>query len=90
MGKEQQFLMIVQTMFLANAINQTIEPEEAKGNRHLISASGAFMFMDDAIYASERIPKKLSASEAAHDFATHWLDGERTQTPQWFHRDFGS
>ncbi len=86
MSKPLQFLMIVQTMFLANAINQTLEPDEALKNRHEISASGAFIFMDDAMFASERIPEDMSASEAANEFYSFHKENNREGNHYWFLR----
>lgn len=84
--KEQQFLIIVQTMFLANAINRRMDDPEGK-ERHNYSASAAYMAMDEALYASKRIPDELSASLAANQFASYvFLHEEGAKLEYWFSR----
>jgi hypothetical protein len=73
MTKQEQFLWIVQTMVLANAVNMASRPESAEEYRTEISASGVFITMDDAVYASERIPEHMTAAEAAHEFCSFSL-----------------
>ncbi len=84
--KEQQFLIIVQTMFLANAINRRVDDLEGK-ERHKYSASAAYIAMDEALYASKRIPDKLTASLAANQFASYvFLHEEGAKLEPWFAR----
>ena len=65
--KKFQFITEVQTALIANAINVSRHDEEGK-ERHNYSGTGLLIHMDDAFYAAERIPKNLSAHEAACQF----------------------
>lgn len=88
MEKQEQFLWIVQTAFLANAINISLN-EDAKERRAEFSASGALIFMDEAVRASGMIPARMSAFEAANEFAGWALDSLREEgdkLPAWFAR----
>jgi hypothetical protein len=49
MTKQDQFLYVVQTAVLTNAINLTSQPELAEKYRHLFSASGVLGLMNDAL-----------------------------------------
>lgn len=95
MGKPEQFLWIVQTMTIRNAINLASNPDRSERYREEISATGAFMVCQDAIYASERIPEGKSASEAAHEFCFYYFRnlhnaGDKEDAdlncPEWFSR----
>ena len=77
MSKQEQFLWVVQTMVLANAVNLSSDPERAAKYKTQISATGVYMIMDDAINTSEHIPDDLSATEAAHEFCTFRLQNLR-------------
>jgi hypothetical protein len=95
MDKQNLFLCIVQTVAINNAINLSIE-ENAKAVRDVFSASGTLILMDDAIWASSRIPENMSAFEAADEFLTFSLKnlrqaeeqatGESMKVPGWFAR----
>jgi hypothetical protein len=67
MTKQEQFLWIVQTCLLANAINVS-NGSEADRFRHEVSATGMFGNADEALRASELIPHDMDAASAAHDF----------------------
>lgn len=67
MTKQEQFLWIVQTCLLANAINVS-NGSQADRFRHEVSATGMFGNADEALRASEHIPHDMDASSAAHDF----------------------
>ena len=94
-NKQQQFLLIVQTVFLAEVANihQTGRSDEYRAD---ISGTGAFFTMDDAIWASGRIPEKMPAAQAADEFCTHSLrrlreieeaaKGKPMDCPHWFRR----
>jgi hypothetical protein len=96
MTKQEQFLWIVQTMVLANAINLTSVPGRADEYRTEISASGVFITMDEAVRASGMIPDSLSATEAANEFCSFMLKNLRDnqeraeevsmRVPSWFAR----
>ena len=97
MTKQEQFLWIVQTAILTNGINLTATtPETAEKYRHVYSATGVLGTLDDAIYASERIPQDMSAGQAGHEFCHFMLqnlrdleeeaEGASLQVPSWFAR----
>jgi hypothetical protein len=84
--KKFQFITEVQTALIANAINLSLE-EDAKERRHIFSATGTLINMDDAFYAAERIPKDMSAHEAACEFIYHNLrEANNTEVPYWLLR----
>ena len=81
-------------MVLANAVNLS-SGSEADKYRVEISASGAFIVMDEALRASQMIPSGKTASEAANEFCTWMLrnlhDNEKAADPDfslplWFAR----
>lgn len=84
MTKQDQFLYIIQTMAIAHGINMSLE-DNAKEFRHEFSPSGVFILLDDAIYASERIPDELDAPRAANEFWAHRMDSEDSGAT-WFLR----
>ena len=96
MTKQEQFLWIVQTMVLANAINVSTRKPISEEDRTLISATGAFISMDEAIRASGLIPQDMNAAEAANEFCSFMLRnlreteekaaGHRSECPHWFAR----
>ncbi len=96
MTKQDQFLSIVQTAILANGINLSSHPESNEKYRHVFSAPGVLGTMDEAIYASERIPDEKSAFEAAYEFcsfnfgnlrsAEEEAGGKAVSVPYWFAR----
>jgi hypothetical protein len=77
MTKQEQFLLIVQTSVLSNAINLASIPEQANKYRHEISSTGVFGTMMEAIYVSERIPENMGAADAANEFVTYFLSNQR-------------
>jgi len=86
--KKFQFITEVQTALIANAINLSLE-EDAKERRHIFSANGTLINMDDAFYAAERIPKNISAHEAACEFVNFMcenLQATNTNDLRWFNR----
>ena len=95
MTKQEEFLWIVQTSLLANAINLA-SSDRTDEYRHEVSATGMFMNADEAMRASGLIPDRMTAGEAAHDFIFFMCSNlresdERTgetakQCPAWFAR----
>jgi hypothetical protein len=94
LSKQEQFLWIVQTTILANAINVT-SGEVSEEYRTDISGNGVFIMMDEAVRASELIPDDMEVTEASDDFCTwvikKWRDdaelgGKRLTVPGWFAR----
>jgi hypothetical protein len=96
MTKQEQFLWIVQTMVLANAINVSTRKPISDEDRTLVSATGAFISMDEAIRASGLIPQDMNAAEAANEFCSFMFKnlrdaeekaaGHTLQCPHWFAR----
>jgi hypothetical protein len=94
MTKQDQFLFIVQTAVLANGIHLASCADSAK-YLHEFSATGVLGTLDDAIYASDRIPETLSAYDAAWEFchymfanlrAENEAEGKKLDCPDWFVR----
>lgn len=83
--KKFQFIIEVQTALINNAINRSLD-ENIKANRAQISATGTLIHMDDAFYAAERIPEKMSAHEAANQFVHFVCGSDDAEAPQWFAR----
>lgn len=96
MGKPEQFLWVVQTLMIRNAINLVRQSEKSDRYTHEISATGAYILCDEALRASELIPDHLSAAEAANQFFTYMAsnlrDAQESATevkmnvPAWFAR----
>lgn len=86
--KKFQFITEVQTALINNAINTSLN-EDAKENRHIFSATGTLINMDNAFYAAERIPEEMSAHKAACEFigfVCENLREEGAMCPSWFLR----
>ena len=85
----------MQTTILANAVNLGLDPQMRDKYQTEISASGVYIVMDAAVRASEMIPTKMTAAQAANEFCTWMLHnlrdvkiagGENPQLPNWFAR----
>lgn len=93
MPKRGQFLLIVQTAVLANAVGAASRPELAEAYRDEYSATGALRFMAEAVTAGERIPDGMGAAEAADVFCRYQLrhlreaeekaSGMEMERPDW-------
>ncbi len=95
MTKQEQFLFVVQTAILANGANLASSAVSAEKYRHEFSATGVLGTLDDAIYASDRIPDSLSAYDAAWEFCNYMfhnlreaneVEGKKLDCPYWFVR----
>lgn len=96
MEKPEQFLWMVQTLLLSNAINLASDPDRADRYRHEISATGMFGNCEEALRASSIIPPSMTASDAAHDFVFYIASNLREaddaagetakRVPAWFGR----
>ena|ERR1700761_2033587 len=96
MTKQEQFPYAVQTAILANATNLSSQRDFAEKYRHVFSASGVLGLIDDALWASERIPSSKSAFDAANEFCSFSLsnlreneekaNGHSVSVPSWFAR----
>jgi hypothetical protein len=87
MDKKQLFLWGVQTIVLSNNTN-IIRDDPNGALTHIYSATGVFGIVQDAIYASERIPDDLGVEEAIHQFCFYSLENLRgnKKCPYWFCR----
>ncbi|WP_105647723.1 hypothetical protein [Cronobacter dublinensis] len=87
MTKQELFLWGVQTVILSNNANVIRNDPEGK-LAHIYSATGIFSVVQDAIYASERIPAEMNAEEAIKDFCFFMLENLRDdkKCPAWFQR----
>ncbi|MNG76320.1 hypothetical protein D3C79_348450 [compost metagenome] len=87
MTKQELFLWGVQTVILSNNTNVIRNDTEGK-LAHIYSATGVYGLVQDAIFASERIPDDLTAEDAIHDFCFFMLENLRKerQCPHWFSR----
>ena len=92
MPKRGQFLLIVQTTVLANAVSVSSQPELAEAYRDEYSAAGVLKLMGEAVAAGERIPDNVTASDAATEFChcklRHLRDaseaaGKAVLVPRW-------
>ncbi|HSD36069.1 MAG TPA: hypothetical protein VLC92_01090 [Rhodocyclaceae bacterium] len=86
--KRFQFITEVQTVLITNAINLSLE-DDAKARRHIFSATGTLINMDDAFYAADRIPANMSAHEAACEFVGFACENLReadARVPAWCSR----
>src|SRR4051794_20920556 len=76
--------------------NLTSQSDLAEKYRHVYSASGVLGLMDDALWASERIPDTITPFEAANEFCSFSLPklrepeekagGKSMSVPRWFAR----
>lgn len=86
--KRFDFLITVQTVLINNAINVSLN-ENALDNRHIFSATGTMINMDNALYAADRIPVNMTAYEAANSFLSFVCENLREDgavVPSWFAR----
>lgn len=85
-AKQFQFLTMVQTVVTNNAINLSLDRDKAIKRRHIFSASGTITLMYQANAAADKLPAELSASDAAHQFLSYFLESLRepgTECPHW-------
>lgn len=89
MTKQEQFLWLVQTIILTNAVNVASQPDYVQNFRHVVGAVGVSHTAREALWASDRIPAAMDASEAAGSFCEYMLHNLRTEEalcPSWFSR----
>lgn len=89
MTKQEQFLWTAQTIMLKNAINLSLDVDDAKQHRHIFSATGVMGTLHDVLFASERIPIDLTAVDAANEFCGYMLENLReagAKVSSWFAR----
>jgi hypothetical protein len=93
--KAEEFLWIVQTVILANAVNLARLADDPRRTA-TFSASGTFITASEAARASRLIPADMTAEAAAEDFISYSLSnlreaeekasGERRVVPAWYAR----
>jgi len=93
MRKQEQFLLVVQTLLLVSASDIS---RRFRGKHLEHTAEGASLILSEAIFASERIPGDLSAAEAAMQFCDYMFSdlraarakalGREPTVPHWFAR----
>ena len=95
MTRAEEFLWIVQTAILANAVNLANDSEMKIDYRDDYSSTGVRMMMREAIRASKLIPKGMDVADAADDFClwqfrnhreTLQRDNPQATVPNWFAR----
>lgn len=74
--KQEQFLWIVQTAIIVNAVRLTVG-RGAGGDVSEISLTGNWAAISDAIRASELIPEDMDADAAADEYCTYMLNNQR-------------
>ena len=87
MTKPEQFLWAVQTLLIMNAINLSLDNQEARQRRHIISATGVSNEIRVALAASQRIPETMDAVKAAEEFVFYMVENLRepnAKVPYWF------
>lgn len=95
MTRAEEFLWIVQTAILANAVNLATDENQKTDYLHAYSSTGVRIVMREAIRASKLIPENMDVADAADDFCI-WMfanhqDGVRRENPKatvpgWFAR----
>lgn len=83
--KKFQFITEVQTALIANGITLSLE-SDAQDHRHLFSAGGVMVRLNEAFVAADKIPAELTAHEAACEFMKYACDNLREGTarpPAW-------
>ncbi len=75
--KRQQFLWIVQTSLIGNAINRAKQDADAA----YFGSLAMFNFAQDAVTASHLVPDQMTAIDAARDFINLfvWKDEARPE-----------
>ncbi|MGQ0565758.1 MAG: hypothetical protein ACT4OK_11890 [Gemmobacter sp.] len=95
MTRAEDFLWIVQTALLANAVNLATDEERKIKYRHVYSSTGARIVMREAIRASKLIPDGMDPADAADEFCIWMLDNHQdavkkddpgATVPSWFAR----
>ena len=78
MTKQEEFLWLVQTAIIVNAVRLSTE---ARPGREVtgIGLTGNWGAITDAIRASERIPDDMDADAAADDYVTYMLENLRRE-----------
>jgi hypothetical protein len=95
MTRAEDFLWIVQTALLANAVNLATDEERKAKYLHVYSSTGTRIVMREAVRASKLIPDGMDPADAADEFCI-WMFGNHQDTlkkddpsatvPNWFAR----
>jgi len=95
MTPAEEFLWIVQTAILANAVNLATDANKKTQYLHAYSSTGVRIVMREAIRASKLIPEGKDVADAADEFCI-WMfanhqdsvkkDDPKATVPSWFAR----
>ncbi|MFN3952952.1 MAG: hypothetical protein ACK4LQ_00765 [Pararhodobacter sp.] len=95
MTRAEEFLWIVQTAILANAVNLATDENQKTDYLHAYSSTGVRIVMREAIRASKLIPENMDVADAADDFCI-WMfanhqdevrrENPNATVPGWFAR----
>lgn len=93
MTRAEEFLWIVQTAILANAVNLATNADQKTDYQHAYSSTGVRIVMREAIRASKLIPENMDVADAADDFCI-WMfanhrdsvieENPKAHVPSWF------
>lgn len=83
--KKYQFITEVQTAVICNAIRKK-GTDECHGNESFFSAMGVSSIMEEAFFASEKLPQGQSAHESAVQFIDFHVLENRHPEATWFQR----
>jgi hypothetical protein len=88
MTKPEAFLWFVQTAVITNAVQVGTGQPVSDLARVGTSVTAVLAVLEEALWASERIPDELSAFEAAHEFCHHMINPSITPRgiPIWYDR----
>ncbi|MFA7414973.1 MAG: hypothetical protein WC048_10845 [Rhizobium sp.] len=82
MGKREDFLYIVQTALIVNTVRLATDGDRTPKAVANFSTTSALGRLDDVLYAADRIPEHMSASDAANDFCGYFFTNLREQEPE--------
>lgn len=95
MTRAEEFLWIVQTAILANAVNLATDENRKTDYLHAYSSTGIRIVMREAVRASKLIPDNMDVADAADEFCI-WMfanhqdavtsENPKATVPGWFAR----
>lgn len=95
MTRAEEFLWIVQTALIANAVNLATDEKTKIDYRDAYSSTGVRIVMREAIRASKLIPEGMDVADAADEFCISMFrnhqdavkrDEPEATVPNWFAR----
>lgn len=82
MGKREDFLYVVQTALIVNTVRLATDGDRSPNALAQFSTTSALGTLDDVLYAADRIPKDMSAIDAAMDFCGYFFTNLRDAEPE--------